>query len=119
MGREGRTDEEDGTPREADRKRPPLPVAVGREPPWKHRQRESNPLGGEHTPISRQEQVVLVAERRARAREVPMASVGEARLRRGSGGEHRPPIARTGHSYSPKGLIGRAPVETITLFVSR
>ena len=34
------------------------------------------------------------------------------------------PAARTAHrygfgGYSPKGLIGRAPVETITLFVSR
>ena len=41
----------------------------------------------------------------------------EARLRARAGGEHRPPVTRLG--YRPKGLIGREPVFTVTLFVSR
>ena len=32
-------------------------------------------------------------------------------------GQHRPAVARA--RYSPKGLIGRVPVFTVTLFVSR
>ena len=116
VGRERRTRKTDATPHETHRQRPALAEAVGREPPRQQREREPDPLGGEHHTDLREAQVVLLPKGRREHRDRE-GDRREARLRRGSGGEHRPPIARAG--YSPKGLIGRAPVETITLFVSR
>ena len=47
----------------------------------------------------------------------PIASAEKLAWCERAGGEDRPPVPRP--RYSPKGLIGRAPVETTTLFVSR
>ena len=61
-------------------------------------------------------QRIFVAQRRHQNRQADDER-RDARGREGPGGQHRPPVRRT--LYSPKGLIGRAPVETTTLFVSR
>ena len=116
VGRECRAGQTDATSDETNRQRPALAEAIGREPPRQQREREADPLGREHDADLRQAQVVLVPKSRREHRDRE-GDRREARLRRGPGGEHRPPIARAG--YSPNGLIGRVPVETTTLFVSR
>ncbi len=111
-----RTDEEARAPAETEAEHDPLPEPVRRDPPREHRHERADPLRREQHADLREREVVLLAKRRNEHGE-PDRERGEARLRQRPGGEHRPPVAPA--RYSPKGLIGRAPVETITLFVSR
>ena len=111
-----RTDEEPRTPAETKPENDSFAEPVRRDPPREHRHERPHPLRRKQHADLREREVVLLAERRHEHGK-PDRERGEARLRQRPGGEHRPPVAPA--RYSPKGLIGRAPVETITLFVSR
>ena len=58
----------------------------------------------------------LIPDRRRDRRQAD-SDRSEAALRERPRGQHRPAVARA--RYRPKGLIGREPVFTVTLFVSR
>ena len=93
-----------------------LAVAVGGDPPRQHGQRRADPLRREEHADLGEGQVVLLAQRGHQDRQ-PDRERREAGLRERPRAEDCPPVRI--RRYSPKGLIGRAPVETITLFVSR
>ena len=116
IGGECRADETCGAPAEPDGQRPALAEAVRGEAPGEHREREPDPLGGDDDADLRQREVVLVTDRRCEHR-YREGDRGEGRLCSRARGEHRPAVAPG--PYSENGLIGRAPVETTTLFVSR
>ena len=93
-----------------------LTEAIGGDSPWEKRQSPADPGRRQQQPDLPDREPVLVLQCRRDDRQ-PDAEDRRPRLRGSPRGEHRPPVARA--CYSPKGLIGRAPVETMTLFVSR
>ena len=116
VGSEGRRGEEARAADETDGERGAFAVPVGCEAPGQHRDGEPDPLRREHDADLGQAQVVAVAQIRRHHGDCERDR-REAGLGARPGGEHRPPVTRL--RYRPKGLIGREPVFTVTLFVSR
>jgi hypothetical protein len=112
-GRERSRGKESGAAGQPDGERPALAEAVGGETPRQHGQRQPDPLRREHDADLRQAEVVLVAQRRREHRDRERDR-GEGRLGRGARREDGPAVVQ-----SWNGLIGREPVLTVTLFVSR
>ena len=114
-GERGGNEEERGT-EHPDGERDALAEAVGGEPPRKERQRRPDPGRRQQDADLAEREVELLAQLRHDHRQAdPEGRV--ARRRGRPGREHRPPVAVL--VYSANGLIGRVPVETTTLFVSR
>ena len=111
-----RADEEDRGAEHPDGEGDPLAEAVGGEAPREQRQRRPDPRRREEDADLAEREVVLLAKLRDDDRQAD-SERGVRRRRRRAGAEHRPPVPAP--VYSPNGLIGRAPVETTTLFVSR
>ena len=94
----------------------PLADPVGQEAPRDQRHERPEPVAGEHRTHLGEAQPELVSDRRSDRRQAD-PDRGEAGLRDRARSQHGPAV--TGTRYSPKGLIGREPVFTVTLFVSR
>ena len=94
----------------------PLAHPIRGEPPRQQRQDEPDARRRQDGADLVEREPELRAER-GRERREPDQQRGEGRLGRRPGRKHRPAVRL--RRYSPNGLIGREPVETSTLFVSR
>ena len=113
----GGTDEEAAARDEAQPEHNALPEPVRGQAPRQQGQTRADPGSRQQETDLSEREAEVVLQRGQQNRDP-----GDERRRSAGGrgraaGQHRPPVPRP--LYSPKGLIGRAPVETITLFVSR
>ena len=109
-------DEQEATDAQPRREHDALADPVGQEPPREQRHEGAEPVAREHRTDLGEAQSERVSDRRGDRRQAD-SDRSEARLRQRPRRQHRPAVTRA--RYSPKGLIGRVPVFTVTLFVSR
>ena len=109
-------DEKEAARAQPRREHDPLADPVGQKAPREQGHECAEPVAREHRTDLSEAQPELVPDRRRDRRQAD-SDRREAALRERPRGQHRPAVARA--RYRLKGLIGRVPVFTVTLFVSR